>query len=227
MPRLDSLCALAGVAAGLGAAALLTITRQRLLTRGTVAGAVSAMLALAAYPIALTAMPGSRPAPPDARNPEYLGRALPAAAVVVTDEPWAVAWYADRTAIWLPEALIPVPKTSANAQPTEEQVRGLVDATQASGFAALGRADARADAIYLTSGLASYSEADRLGRWQILHSYIFNEVAAAQRPDSAEPPWVPPGWELSATLPPRDLLLVRVGLMAGPQQGEPAQRKAR
>ena len=35
-------------------------------------------------------------------NIEYLDQALPQKAVVVTDIPWAVAWYAKRPAVWLP-----------------------------------------------------------------------------------------------------------------------------
>lgn len=64
----------------------------------------------------------SQPPKPGHRS-LVLGRSLPANAVVVTDQPWGVAWYADRITVWLPEA--PIPSRQAGQNLKLEEVADL------------------------------------------------------------------------------------------------------
>jgi 4-amino-4-deoxy-L-arabinose transferase-like glycosyltransferase len=208
-PRLDLFYAVLALVAALGAAALLRAVEARGLSARIVTAAIAFVLVLSLYPIALTALPGARPAKPDRRNLEYLGRALAAKAVVITDQPWAVAWYANRTAVWIPQAPAPRPRQGERMTLAE-----AADVTLSQGFKALARRGVKADAIYLSSELASYRAEEAVGRWQLLHDVIGKQLEAAQRGQAEGAPWVPPGWTLAASLPPRDFLLVRADAAA-------------
>ena len=85
------------------------------------------------------------------------------------------------------------------------------DVTKSKGFMALEKAGARPDAIYLSSDLPSYPQQEGIGRWQLLYDVIGKQIdsAAAQQGSSPGTVWVPDGWVLAATLPPRDFLLLR------------------
>ena len=149
-PRYDFLFGLLGAVAALGAGACLSVLESRAASRRTSTLAITALVVLSAYPIALYALPGSRPAKTEHRNLDYLGRALPSDAVVLTDQPAAVAWYADRTAVWLPRADAPRPKAG------EQMTWGeAADATKSKGYQALERAGIQPTAIYLSSDLAA------------------------------------------------------------------------
>lgn len=64
--------------------------------------AVVALVVVAAYPTLVSwAAPQPRPRVNRA-NLDFIERTLPDTAPVVTDAPWAVAWYANRPAVWLP-----------------------------------------------------------------------------------------------------------------------------
>lgn len=64
--------------------------------------AVALFLGLAGYPTLVgLAAPGTRPNP-SRHNLAALEALLPEKTVVASDAPWAVAWYADRPAVWLP-----------------------------------------------------------------------------------------------------------------------------
>lgn len=77
------------------------------------------------------------------RNLDHLRQALPEKAVVVTDAPWAVAWYANRAAVWLPLA----PKD----------------------FEAVDRRIG-VDAIYFSTLLASYPAMEQALMWQRIYA---------------------------------------------------------
>jgi 4-amino-4-deoxy-L-arabinose transferase-like glycosyltransferase len=64
--------------------------------------AVAVFVAIAAYPTVVSWITPQPRAGVTDINLAYLKQALPSQAVVVTDVPWAVAWYADRPAVWLP-----------------------------------------------------------------------------------------------------------------------------
>jgi hypothetical protein len=219
IPRFEAFYGFIGVAASLGAAAFAVVMRQRGLPRSSVIAAVTAVLALAAYPVALMALPGSQPPKPDHRNLEYLGRSLPANAVVVTDQPWGVAWYADRIAVWLPEAPVP------SGQTQNMKLKAVADATRSKGFESAANAGVKADAIFLSSDLRSYPPGERLGRWQLLWEVIGAQLHPSQQAKKAQPIWVPPGWELAATLPPEDFLLLRLKDTSQSDQAAPRSRR--
>jgi len=211
-PRLDLFYAVIAVAAALGATALLRGLDARGLSTRVVTAAIAVVLVLSLYPIALTAVPGARPAKPDRRNLEYLGRALPTKAVVITDQPWAVAWYANRVAVWIPQAAAPRPPQGERMTLAE-----AADVTLSSGYKALERRGVKADAIFLSSQLASYAAEEGVGRWQLLHDVIGRQLDAMQQGQAQGAPWVPPGWALGASLPPRDFLLLRADAAAPPK----------
>lgn len=52
--------------------------------------------------------------PPLSRQLAVLGRELPADAVIVSDQPWKVAWYGLRPAVWLPDQLEHLTSMAAN-----------------------------------------------------------------------------------------------------------------
>jgi hypothetical protein len=96
----EALALAAPLAAVLAAGLLFTLTaRQSASSRAVV---VLALVGIQAFPALVGAA-----WPPSTRNPsreglEYLRRATPEQALIVTDVPWAVSWYADRAAVWLP-----------------------------------------------------------------------------------------------------------------------------
>ena len=208
-PAWDRLYGLYGITTAIGASGLVLALRGRGLGRGTVAMAIVALLALAAFPVAVRALPGQRRAVPDRASLEYLAQALPADAVVVTDEAPAVAWYSDRTAVWIPYA--------PDIGPTEDPMLRF-DATQSDGYKALARADVEPDAIFLSSGLRGYGSMEGVIRWQLLHDVIAQYLDAIERGQAGGAPWAPTGWTLAASLPPRDLLLLP-GDVAGQEEG--------
>ncbi len=205
-PNLDALSAPVGIIAALGAVALVKAMDSRAVSSPARAVTVAAVLALTVFPAGLYALPRMRPAKADLRTLDNLKRALPANAVVVTDQPWSVAWHAGRTAVWIPGAAAPVPRQGERMLITE-----AADVTKSKGFMALEKAGARPDAIYLSSELAGYPQQEGVGRWQLLHDVIEKQIdsAAAQQGSSPGRIWVPDGWVLAATLPPRDFLLLR------------------
>ena len=205
-PRSDFLYGLLGVIAALGATACIS-SMSRMSSRRASGWAVAAVVALSAYPVALYALPGSRPAKPDRQNLEYLGRALPAGTVILTDRPSEVAWYADRTAVWLPAAGIPRPK--AGEQMTMAEAIEAADATKAKGYQALERAGVKPAAIYLSSGMGSYLATEGITGWQWLYGLLSAQLQAAQQGQPNAQQWTPAGWQIAATLPPGDFLLTR------------------
>jgi hypothetical protein len=209
-PRYDVLYAMLGAVAALGAAALVSVSETRALSAKARALAIGSILALMAYPVALTALPGQSPAKADRQNLEYLGRALPRDAVVVSDQPWAVAWYSNRTAVWIPGAPAPKPREGEDISLGE-----AANAMQAPGFEALERSGLRPDAVFLTSQIASWPADEGVGRWQLLYNVLSAQLEALRRGQAAGPLWTPAGWTLAATLPPGDFLLVRSEEAAG------------
>jgi hypothetical protein len=201
-PRFDVLYALVGVAAALGAVAFAATLRARQVAPGTQTVAAAALLCLSAFPVALSLLPGARPAKPDRSSLEYLRNDLPRDAVVVTDSPWAVAWYAERTAVWLPQEPAPT-----RDEQIDTPLATVADTTRRPEFAALARARVQPTAIFLSSDLDAYPAADGMARWQLLRSVLASQVDLLQRGAAKGAPWTPPGWELSATLPPANFLL--------------------
>jgi hypothetical protein len=178
-----------------------------------VSAATAGVLALAALPWVLSALPTSADDRPESRSLDYLSRSLPPGAVVLTDKPWAVAWHSDRIAVWLPQA--PAPDIRPGSKLL---LREAADATEAAGFRALERAGVRPDAIFLSSELPSYPAFEDLARWQLLHRVIATQLETPQRGETEGPVWVPKGWTLAASLPPMDFVLTR-SRQAGPAAG--------
>jgi len=107
------------------------------------AGAVAVFVAISAYPALVSwALPQPK-AISSRRNLEHLQQALPEKAVVVTDAPWAVAWYAKRAAVWLP------------LEPKD--------------FEAVDR-KIGIDAIYLSTLLPTYPAAEPALMWQRIYA---------------------------------------------------------
>lgn len=78
------------------------LAREWIRTTVGQAAAVAIFVLIAAYPAFVSwALPQPKGIS-DKANLDYLRRTLPPNAVVVTDIPWAVAWYAQRPAVWLP-----------------------------------------------------------------------------------------------------------------------------
>jgi len=200
----DLLYGTAGITAALGATAFVLVLRERHIGVRPAAVGTAAVLCLAALPIALLAVPGRRPSPPDRQNWEYLGRALPANAIVLTDQPWAVAWYANRTAIWIPQASPPEPD-----EDNPISIAEAADATRCESLQRLERAGVVPDAIFLSAPLSGWPPEEGVGRWQLLQAVIAQQIGARDRDPALGPPWTPPGWTLAATLPPADFLLLR------------------
>ena len=203
-PRFELLTALLGVAGAVGASAFFAGLGARGLSGKVRAGAAAAVLAVAAFPLALAALLPPTGDPPDRRNLQYLGRALPEQALVVTDQPWAVAWYSRLPAVWTPEAPVAAPKEG------EQLLLSVAaDPTRSESFAALERAGVKPDAIFLSAQLPTYTAAQGLGQWQLLHELLWEQLTALQRGQATGTAWTPPGWRLAASLPPNEFLLVR------------------
>jgi hypothetical protein len=209
-PRFDALYALVGVMAALGAVALVATLRARQVAPGAQAGAAAALLCLSAFPVALSLMPSARPTKPDRASLEYVRNATPRDAVVVTDAPWAVAWYGERTAVWLPQE----PPPTRDEQ-IDTPLATVADTTRRPEFTALERERLRPTAILLSSDLDAYSAASRMERWQLLRQVLASQLAALQRGTAQGTPWTPPGWVLGATLPPAEFLLLRKDVVEG------------
>jgi len=151
--------------------------------------AIGVLLLAAALPVILRLL-----GPPQTRGPErgdlqMLNQILPEKAVVLSDTPWAVAWYTDHTSIWLPNAPV-IPEVTVSGDPT-----------QSPNYLRLEQESPAVDAIYLTpSGLASYSSAEKLTLWQALRA-------------------APPGFKVEAQLPQHSILLVKATNPASPPAG--------
>jgi len=203
-PRFELLTALLGVAGAVGASAFFAGLGARGLIGKARAGAAAAVLAVAAFPLALAALLPPAGDPPDRRNLQYLGRVLPEQALVVTDQPWAVAWYSRLPAVWTPEAPVAAPKEG------EQLLLSVAaDPTRSESFAALERAGVKPDAVFLSAQLPTYTTAQGLGQWQLLHELMREQLTALQHGQATGAAWTPPGWRLAASLPPNEFLLVR------------------
>jgi len=202
-PRYDVFYGLLGIVAALGGGAFLVALEAGAASRRAIVAATAALLALSAYPVALMALPGARPARPDRRNLDYLSRALPANAIILTDQPWAVAWYSKRTALLLPQAPPPRPPRGQRMSLAE-----AADATLARSYKALESKGVKPSAIYLSAELPRYPSGEGIGRWQLLYDVIAKQLEALQRGQVQGEVWLPPGWTLAATLPPGDFLLL-------------------
>jgi len=203
-PRFDMFYVLLGPVAALGGAGFVQALSVRVLSSKAIAAATAAILILSAFPLALTALPGAPSEKPDRRNLDYLARALPADAVVLTDQPWAVAWYSNRMAVWIPRAPSPRPRVGTTIRLSE-----AADPTRDRSFAALEKMGVKPDAIHLSAQLQTYAANEEIGRWQLLHGLMARQVEALQRGEAKGEIWVPPGWTLAATLPPMDFMLLR------------------
>lgn len=124
--------------------------RRRILARAL-------LLVAAALPLITNLLlPTARPVPRRG-NLQQLARSLPRETLVATDIPWAVAWYANRTAVWLPNAPV-------------KQGNQVIDPTQTEGFRALDGPKHRIGAIFLSSHLASLPAGEGLAGWQGLRT---------------------------------------------------------
>jgi hypothetical protein len=128
------------------------------------------LVAVIAYPLftQLALMPkASQRAPGQAV--EYVGDHLREGAVVMTDVPWEVAWYARRTAVWLTTA----PRSDG------------ADPTQTPDFARVDGPQGRVDAILLSASLRTYPANERVAGWQRIRDVPagFEPAAAFARPD--------------------------------------------
>src|SRR6185436_235101 len=77
------------------------------LKRASIIGAVvlaAAMLLPGVFKIAFL-LSGDRPDPFRAALGELIQSHLPEDAIILSDVPWAVAWYGDRTSVWIPRSL--------------------------------------------------------------------------------------------------------------------------
>jgi 4-amino-4-deoxy-L-arabinose transferase-like glycosyltransferase len=82
---------------------LLHLAEQASLPRKSVALLVGLLGLAVLLPIARDVVGGNRPRrSPDAAAAQILGQAAKREEVVLTDQPWLVAWYTNRPAIWLP-----------------------------------------------------------------------------------------------------------------------------
>ncbi len=89
---------------------LLALIRQAQMSRGSVAAVGALLVVAAAYPLLMDMRMTSKPRPVREQvNARALGARTRPDEVVFSDQPWLVAWYADRPAIWLPlsEARVP------------------------------------------------------------------------------------------------------------------------
>jgi hypothetical protein len=78
------------------------LSREWIKRPGGQAAAAIILVIVTAYPALVGWAAPPAKAGPNRANLEYLQKAVPEKAVVVTDAPWAVAWYARRPSLWLP-----------------------------------------------------------------------------------------------------------------------------
>ncbi len=195
VPSFEMLYAFLGLGAVLSAVALLHLLRSRALTpRGTTA-ALACVIALAASQLVLTVALHAEPENPNRDGLKYMNKALSPDALVVTDEPWAVAWYADRPALWIPQETRPDTRQALTPE--------VADATRRPIMLALGKMGFVPSAIYLTSRLPNYAETEEMTRWLLLRNIIGQQVLTSKEP------WAPPGWRVTNTFAPAELLLQR------------------
>jgi len=108
-------------------------------TPGRQALAYAVFVVVAAYPTLVSWVTPQPKVAVNRVNLDFLAHTLPRNAIVVTDAPWAVAWYADRTAVWLP------------LEPEDfEAVQKRIGM----------------DAVYFSSLLATYPPSERAQLWQ-------------------------------------------------------------
>jgi 4-amino-4-deoxy-L-arabinose transferase-like glycosyltransferase len=106
---------------------------------GRQALAYGVFVVVAAYPALMSWAAPQPPVRVNRVNLDFLSRALPPKAILVTDAPWAVAWYADRSAVWLP-------LTPEDFETVQKRL-GV-------------------DAVYFTSLLATYPPSESAQIWQ-------------------------------------------------------------
>ena len=219
-PRFELLTALLGVGGAIGAGAFFAALGARGFGGRAYSAAAVAVLAVAVFPLALAALMPPAGDPPDRRNLEYLGRVLPEGALVVTDQPWAVAWYSDLPAVWTPEAAVAAPEEG-------EQLSLAVaaDPTRSESFAALEQTGAKPEAMFLSAQLPTYAAAHGLGQWQLLHELMREQLTALQQGRAKGTAWTPPGWRLAATLPPSEFLLLRGDAPSHPEMESASEEK--
>jgi tetratricopeptide (TPR) repeat protein len=113
-----------------------------------------ALFSIFAFPLVRQTLLTARSPRPDiieAVGP--LGQALPQNKVVVTDNPWAVAWYAHRKAAW-------IPKEVAQLSGLEKALEKVLEQTEPIG------------AIYLSPALLSYGDEEQAGEWQQAYGQV-------------------------------------------------------
>jgi hypothetical protein len=118
--------------------------------------AVGVLLVAAAIPAIASLLTPTPPRKFTEVSLQQLDRALPATAIVASDAPWDVAWYGNRTSIWLPNT----------ANPKADQP---FDPTQTPEFSKIDGPQHRVKAILLTRELkTSYSFTEHLLGWQTM-----------------------------------------------------------
>ncbi|NIO76049.1 MAG: hypothetical protein GTN69_09260 [Armatimonadetes bacterium] len=120
------------------------------------AAAKGLLIVVAGLPILINLLLPAGRAGPRQQNLQQIERGLPAEAIVATDIPWGVAWYAHRDAIWLPNIRI-------------ERGETLGDPTRTDAFVAIDGPHQRIKAIFLSSHLLSYPSGENLVAWQALN----------------------------------------------------------
>jgi hypothetical protein len=217
-PRFELLMGLLPLVLAIGAVAFTVALASRRLSRLPRVAAAACLIAVCAFPVVIAGAAEPRHVEPNRKNLEYIGRALPTDAVVVTDQPWAVAWYADRVAVWIPEAPALDPEEHEDLTLAE-----AADVTLTESFVALTEAGASPGAIFLSAALPQYSPTERVGQWQLLHGLMREQVEALQHGRASGKPWTPPGWTLAASLPPQEFLLVRAAADETPHTESPRE----
>jgi len=202
-PSFDVLYGFLGAAAVLSAVGLRQVLQARALSPRSTTAILACVLCVAAFQLVLTVALQVPPSTPDRGSLNFLGKELPKDALVVTDEPWTVAWYADRVALWLPKESDP---------PRGQQVTAeMIDTTRQPEFLAIERLGFRPSAILLTSRLPSYREGEGMTRWQMLRQALGQQIMSNQAP------WAPAGWKVTNTFAPAEMLLQRTGVSGRPE----------
>jgi hypothetical protein len=105
-------------------------------TSGQARGAIAcAFVAVCAFPLLFSLIMGEEKVDNPLPQIEKLKSIIPPDAVVISDIPWAVAWHAERTSLWLPEL-----KTGEQKDSSKSKI----------------------DAIYLSPMVFKYSEAEKV-----------------------------------------------------------------
>ncbi len=212
--RFDQLYAFLGVVAVLGVGAFVRLVKARSFSPRAQALLLAALLAVGSAQLLMTIALRVRPLTPDRQSLTYLREQVPADALILTDEPWAVAWYAKRPALWLP--MEPGPDEQERTTAPLEKV---VDVTRQPAFLALERAGLRPYGLLLTSHLRQYPEAEEMTRWQLFRQVVEQHLLALQRGQAQGEPWAPDGWVMVASFPAGDFLFLREEAVGGAARG--------